>query len=94
MSNKLRQVHRATRQGWLESVMRGTSEQANVAPSEHDKMLMCPPPDHPAAGKDYADMTPDERATRCACGVKGWLHTDGWDGRWLGCEEARRRNGL
>ncbi len=30
MSNKMRQVHRATRQGWLESVMRGTSEHANT----------------------------------------------------------------
>lgn len=40
MSNRMRQVHRATRQGWLESVMRGTSEHANIeTAAERDARL-------------------------------------------------------
>jgi hypothetical protein len=45
-------------------------------------------------GKNRRDMTEEQANARHGCGVMNRRHVDGWDGNWLDCEEARRRNGL
>ncbi len=47
----------------------------------------------PAEGKNYRDMSERQRSETHDCGILNGKHTDGWDGAWLGCEEAARRNG-
>lgn len=47
----------------------------------------------PAEGKNFKDMTGYQREETHTCGVLNRQHTDGWDGSWLGCEEAKRRTG-
>ncbi len=48
----------------------------------------------PVEGKNRKDMTDAQANAEHTCGVTGSRHVDGWDGNWLDCDEARRRNGL
>ncbi len=42
---------------------------------------------------NYQQMTPTQRASSCKiCGRTVSTHIDGWDGNWLGCDEAARRH--
>ncbi len=47
----------------------------------------------PVEGKNYREMTDEQRRGMHECGVLNAYHTDGWDGNWLDCEEAKRRMG-
>lgn len=47
----------------------------------------------PAEGKPLSKMTAKQAEELHPCGILNRQHVDGWDGNWLDCEEALRRNG-